>query len=109
MNYELINYTTDLELGQHECTQIPAVNKMHNGKPTDWICIDYKNNPVTGIVMGNGSLSYFEDGVMHNLHGPADILFDDDVSFTFWYKGQLVEGCQTQEEFDDYIKEIVFE
>jgi len=32
MNYELIDYTIDLELKQDQCTQIPAVNKMHKWK-----------------------------------------------------------------------------
>jgi hypothetical protein len=72
--------------------------------------IDNNSNPITGIVKGDFSIRYYEDGLIHNLYGPAVIILDEhrvDDSY-FYYKG-IETDCKTQEEFNNYIKRIVFQ
>lgn len=105
MIYKFIQYKSGLNLAKDECTQIPAINNKKG-----LICIDCNNVPITGIVIGDSSISYFEDGVFHNIHGPALIIFNgnNNFKFEFHYKGKNT-NCKTQEEFNDYIKKVVFE
>lgn len=104
MIYKFRTHNNNLKLEKTECTQIPAI-----GKKGLAICIDCDNNPVTGIVKGGNSISYFENGFFHNLYGPAKIRFNNDnFEFEWHYKGTQT-NCKSQEEFEDYIKKVVFE
>lgn len=95
----------NVDIASNECAWAPNQDLNRKEPVTNnkvkRVIVDCNHQLVSGIVVSPSNIAYMENGLQHNLYGPAIIYNDIDKPATYAYKGYFTD-CKTQEEFEQF-------